>query len=158
MGKYKIELKWAVIFFIVSLIWIFLEKLVGLHDAHIDKHPVYTNFFAIIAIAVYVFALLDKRKNFYNGKMNWMQGFVSGVIISVIVAVLTPLAQYLTHEVVTPDYFPNAIEFAVSNGKMEQTAAEAYFSLNNYLIQSAIGAIVMGVLTSAIVAIFVRKK
>jgi hypothetical protein len=158
MEKYKIELKWALIFFVVSLIWIFLEKLVGLHDAHIDKHPIYTNFFAIIAIAVYVFALLDKRNNFYHGKMNWMQGFVSGVIISVIVAVLSPLAQYLTHEVITPEYFPNAIEYAVSSGKMERAAAEASFSLNNYLIQSAIGAIGMGVLTSAIVAVFVKKK
>jgi hypothetical protein len=48
MSQYKIEIKWALIFFIVSLIWIFLEKLVGLHDAHIDKHPIYTNFFAIL--------------------------------------------------------------------------------------------------------------
>lgn len=158
MGKYKIEIKWALIFFIVSLIWIFIEKLVGWHDEHIDKHPIYTNFFAVIAIAVYVFALLDKRKNFYDGKMTWMQGFISGIIISVIVAILSPLAQYLTHEVITPEYFPNAIEYAVSSGNMDQAAAEKYFSLNNYLLQSGIGAIVMGLITSAIVAIFVRKK
>jgi hypothetical protein len=125
MSQYKIEIKWALIFFIVSLIWIFLEKLVGLHDAHIDKHPIYTNFFAILAIAMYVFALLDKRKNFYHGRMNWMQGFVSGVIISVIVAILSPLGQYLTHEVITPEYFPNAIEYAVSSGKLGQAEAEA---------------------------------
>ena len=38
---------------------------------HIDKHVVYTNFYALPAILVYVFALLDKRKNFYNGKMTY---------------------------------------------------------------------------------------
>ncbi len=50
-----------------------------------------TNFFAIIAIAVYVFALLDKRKRDFGGRMTWIQGFVSGVIISIIVALLSPL-------------------------------------------------------------------
>jgi hypothetical protein len=158
MGKYKIEIKWALIFFVIGLIWIFLERLVGLHDAHIDKHPIYTNFFAIVAIAVYVFALLDKRKNFYNGKMTWLQGFITGIIISVIVAVLTPLAQYLTHSVITPEYFPNAIQYAVDSGKLTQAEAEKYFNLNSYLLQSAIGAIVMGIITSAIVALFVKKK
>ena len=158
MGKYKIEIKWALIFFVIGLIWIFLERLVGLHDAHIDKHPIYTNFFAIVAIAVYVFALLDKRKNFYNGKMTWLQGFLAGLIISVIVAILTPLAQYLTHEVITPNYFSNAIQYAVDSGNTTQAEAEKYFSLNSYLLQASIGAILLGVITSAIVAIFVRKK
>ena len=45
INKYKTEIKWAVIFSIVMLLWITLEKLTGLHSEHIDKHPVYTNFF-----------------------------------------------------------------------------------------------------------------
>jgi len=56
MAKYKIEVKWAVIFVIMSLLWMVLEKLTGLHDKHIDKQMIYTNFIAIPAIAVYVFA------------------------------------------------------------------------------------------------------
>ena len=64
MKKIQIEIKWAIIFVIMTLIWMILEKVAGLHDEHIDKHPIFTNFIAIPAIAIYVFAILDKRKNF----------------------------------------------------------------------------------------------
>jgi hypothetical protein len=72
--------------------------------------------------------------------------------------ILSPFSQLVTHEIITPDYFETVSAYAVSQGEMSQAEAENYFNLNNYLWQSAIGALVMGVFTSAIVAIFVRKK
>lgn len=158
MKNYRIEIKWGLIFTGVSLLWMVLERAVGLHSTYIDQHPVYTNLFAIVAIAVYVFALRDKRENFYGGTMNWMQGFVSGIIISGVVALLSPLAQWITHTVITPDYFPNVIQHAVDTGTMTREDAEAYFNLRAYIMQSAGFALIVGILTSAIVAIFVRKK
>jgi len=158
MKKIKIEIKWAIIFVVMTLIWMFLEKLAGLHDEHIDKHSIYTNFIAIPAIAIYVFALLDKRKNFYKGAMTYKQGFISGLIITAIVTVLSPLTQYITSTIITPEYFPNMIRYSVETGKMTQQAAEDYFNLKNYLVEIVIGTPVMGVMTTAIVAIFTRKK
>jgi hypothetical protein len=157
MKKIKIEIKWAVVFVVMTLIWIFLEKLAGLHDEHIDKHPIYTNFIAIPAIAIYVFALLDKRKNFYRSSMTYKQGFITGLIITAIVTVLSPLTQYITSTLITPEYFPNMISYSVETGKLTQEAAEEYFNLKNYLLQVVIGTPVMGILTTAIVAIFTRK-
>ena len=81
MKKYQIELKWALVFVGMTLIWMIGEKLLGYHSEKIAQHEVITNFIAIPAIAVYVFALLDKKKNFYNGQMNYLQGFISGIVI-----------------------------------------------------------------------------
>lgn len=158
MGKYKIEIKWAFIFISMMLLWMLLERLLGLHDQHIDKHMIYTNFVAIPSIIIYVFALLDKRKNFYNGKMTYLQAFISGLVITFIVTIFTPLSQFITSSIITPEYFTNAISYSVKTGMMTQEDAEAYFNLNSYIKQSVIGAPIMGILTSAIVAIFVRKK
>ncbi len=158
MKSLKIEIKWAIIFAIAVLIWMLLEKLTGLHNEHIDKHAVYTNFFAIPAIAIYVLALLDKRKNFYNGVMTYKEGFITGLIITAIVTFLSPLTQYITSTIITPNYFPNAIKYAVVKGEMPQEAAENYFNLKNYIIQGLIGAVAMGILTTAIVAIFTTRK
>jgi hypothetical protein len=158
MKKIRIEFKWALIFTAVSLAWMLLERIAGLHSTHIALHAVYTNFFAIVAIAVYVFALLDKRRNYYSGKMTYSQGFISGLIITFIVTLLTPLTQYITATLVTPDYFNNAIDYSVSQGNLTREAAEQYFSLNNYIIQSVIFAPIMGIITSAIVAIFTKTK
>lgn len=158
MKNYRIEIKWALIFVTMSLVWMFLEKLAGLHDDHINKHSVVTNFIAIPAIAIYVFALLDKRKNYYNGIMNYRQGFVTGFVITVIITILSPLTQYITSTVITPDYFTNASNHAVSLGKMTREQADGYFNLRNYIVQGLMGALIMGIITSAIVAIFTTRK
>ena len=146
MNKFKIELKWGVYFTIAALAWMYVEKALGWHDELISKHAIYTNIFAIVAIAVYVLFMKDK------------QGFISGTILSVVVAILSPLAQYLTHEFITPNYFENVIAYTVEKGVMKQEAAEAYFSLYSYMAQAAFGALAMGVVTSAIVALFFRSK
>ncbi len=158
MSKFRIEIKWAIIFSLATLLWMAFEKSMGWHDVLIEKHAIYTNFFAIIAITVYVLALLDKRKVDYNGKMNWKQGFISGIILSVIISLLSPLTQYITSTFITPEYFTNIIKFAVDSGKMTQEAAESYFSMKSYVIQGVFGALTMGIVTSAIVAFFVKRQ
>jgi hypothetical protein len=158
MAKFKIEIKWGVIFVIMSLGWMLLERLAGLHSEHIDKHALYTNFIAIPAIAVYVFGLLDKRKNDYNGVMNYREGFLSGLIITLVVTLFVPVTQYITLNLITPDFFPNMIEYVTQNDMMTRDAAENYFNTQIYMMQGLIGAPLMGVLTSAVVAIFTRKS
>jgi hypothetical protein len=50
------------------------------------------------------------------------------------------------------------IQFAVSQKKMTQVAANEYFNLISYIKQSVFGSLSMGVVTSAIVAYFVQSK
>ncbi len=158
MKKFAFEIKWGIIFAILLLLWMMLEKSLGWHDELLEKHKIYTNFFALVAVAIYVVALLDKRKNYYHGKMTWLQGFLTGLGIAVVVALLSPLTQYITSVYITPEYFPNVIELSVEKELMTREQAEKYFSLQNYIIQSVIGALLMGAVTAAIVAVFTRKK
>jgi len=158
MKKITTEIKWALIFVAMTLSWMLFEKLAGFHDANIDKHQIVTNFIAIPAIAVYVLALLDKRKRDYNGVMTYKQGFISGLIITAIVTILSPLTQVITSLLITPDYFKNVIEYSVSHGLKSREEAEKYFSLGSYIIQGLIGAPIMGIITTAIVAVFTMKK
>ena len=158
MNKFSTEIKWGVIFALSTLAWAGFEKAMGWHDTHIGKHAIYTNFFALIAILIFVLALRDKRKKDYGGKMTWKQGFVSGIIISIVVAILSPLSQYIISTYIAPEYFPNIIKYVVGSGKMSQEAASSYFSLKSYMLQSAFGALTMGVVTSAIVAFFLKKQ
>jgi hypothetical protein len=158
MKSIKIEIKWAIIFVVTTLVWMVIEKISGLYSEHIDKHEVVSMFFMIPAISVYVFALLDKRKTFYGGTMSYKQGFISGLIITALVTLISPLTQYITTVFIGPEYFSNVIVYVVEQGKMTQTEAEAYFNLKNYIIEGLIGAPIMGLMTTAIIAIFTRKK
>jgi len=159
MKKLAAELKWAIIFTIVGLLWMVLEKVTGLHGKYIDYHMYLTNLFAIPAIWMMVLALKEKKARYYTGNMSYSQGFISGVILSVFIAILSPLSQWVTSYVITPEYFPNVIQRSVELGYFATTEeAAANFNYENYAIQGAIGALVMGIITTSIAMIFIRTK
>lgn len=159
MKNLNIEIKWAFLFTGIGLIWMVLEKLSGLHDTYIDYHLYLTNLFAIPAIIVMVLALKDKKKNTYSGQMNYKQGLLSGFYLSLFICLLSPLAQWITTYIISPEYFPNVIKRSVEIGYYKTTAeAEANFNYTNYAIQGAIGAVVMGILTTAIAMLFLKSK
>lgn len=159
MNNLKIEIKWAILFTSVGLLWMVLEKLSGLHDTYIDYHIYLTNLFAIPAIIVMVLALKDKKKNTYSGQMSYKQGLISGIYLSLFICLLSPLAQWITSYIISPEYFPNVIKRSVEIGYYKTTAeAEANFNYTNYAIQGAIGALFMGFLTTAIAMLFIKSK
>lgn len=159
MKNIKIEFKWAIIFSGVVLLWMLLEKLSGLHGKYIDYHLYLTNLFAIPAIIMMVMALKDKKKNYYNGQMSYKQGLITGSILSVIIALISPLTQWITSFIITPEYFPNVIKRSIELGYFKTIAeAEANFNYQNYAKQGAIGALVMGIVTTAIAMIFIRTR
>lgn len=159
MKNLKIEIKWAIYFTLMSLLWMLLEKWSGLHGKYIDYHLYLTNLFAIPAIWFMVLALKDKKKNFYGGNMSYKQGLVSGILVSLFIALLSPLTQWITSYVITPEYFPNVIKRSVELGYYENTAAaEANFNYKNYAINSTIFAFVFGVVTTAVAMIFIRTR
>lgn len=159
MKPIKIEVKWAILFSIMTLLWMVMEKVAGLHGKYIDYHMYLTNLFAIPAIWMMVLALKEKKKLDYAGDITYMQGLVSGIYLSLIIAALTPVTQWITTYVITPEYFPNVIKRSVEIGYYK-TKEEALVNFNykNYAIQGTIAAFIMGLITSAIAMIFIRTK
>ena len=158
MKKIYIEFKWAVIFTIAILCWMLLEKTLGWHEEQIADHWWLTMFFVPFAILMYLLEMREKRRRAYGKKITWLQAFVSGIILSVFVALLSPLAQYITHNYITPEYFNNVIEYSVTNDLMTRTKANDYFNINSYMWQSAFGTLGLGVVIAALVAFVVREK
>ncbi|MGC1632435.1 MAG: DUF4199 domain-containing protein [Gelidibacter sp.] len=159
MTNRKIEIKWAVIFSVVGLLWMVLEKLSGLHGKYIDYHLYLTNLFAIPAIWMMVLALKEKKKKYYKGQMSYKQGLISGIVLSAVIALLSPLTQWITSYVITPEYFPNVIKRSVELGYYTSAEeAQANFNYKNYAVQGAIFAFIIGVLTTAIAMIVIRTK
>lgn len=158
MNNYKLEIRWGVIFSLAMLVWVLIERLAGLHSSMIHQHMLWTNVFAVVAIAIYVLALRQKRDRELQGQMTWKQGFMCGVGITIVVAILSPLTQWLAHSFISPHFFSNMADYAVRSGNMTEAQALNYFNLQSYMIQSVIGAVVMGVITAAVVALFLRTR
>lgn len=158
MQKFKTEIKWGIIFSITSVLWMIVEKSLGWHSTKIDQHSYLTLLFAIPALILYFLALKEKNENEYQGKINWMQGAISGLIIGIVVALLSPIVQYITLHMISPDYFENAINNAVESKKMTSAAAAKFFNYRSYLWQAIVSAPIMGILSGAIVSLFLRRS
>src|SRR5690625_3930153 len=109
MYKFRIEIKWALILMIVSLAWKGMENRVGLHGPRIDQQMKYSLIYGAVACIIYTMALRDKKHNLYNGLMNWQQGFISGVIRSVRIALFGPVSQMIVRRIIAPCCLPKAI-------------------------------------------------
>ncbi|MGV8994356.1 MAG: DUF4199 domain-containing protein [Flavobacterium sp.] len=158
MSKYKIEIKWAFIYTIVSLAWMVFEKEMGWHDVEISKHPIYSSLFSFIGIIIYYFALREKKIVTYNNTIHWKEAFISGALLSVFVAVLGIAVFYLTVNVISPDFFRNMINYAVSAKIYTLEQAESYFNTQSYLLQTVAGTLSMGIVTSAVISYFIQTK
>jgi hypothetical protein len=158
MKKFSVEIKWGIIFTLFTLIWMIFERILGWHDNYIDKHAILTNLYAIPAIILVVLALRDKRTKVFDGKMTWKQGFLTGLGMTVVIVLLSPLSMWITMEFITPYYFENVKSFSIESGKLTQAQAEQIFNMGSYVIQSTIVAAIMGTVTSAIVAFFTKKS
>lgn len=161
MKNYRQEIKWGLLFVAMQLLWMTGEKLSGLHDVHIEQHALYTNLIAIPAMLLYLAAFLAIRKN-AGGCLRFAHAMRSGMVITLVVTLLSPLTQYLTVAVISPDYFANASAFAVENSLMTDAEAADFFNLNHYLMLTLVSTPIMGLLTSLIIggilALIDRKK
>lgn len=157
VAKYRVEVKWALIIIGATWLWAGLERLCGLHGEHIEKMRFYTNFFILPFIILYISALIDKRRTDYQGRLIFKQGFRAALVITALLTLLAPLTQYVTHTVVSPHFFGNAVAHVVAQGVLPEASAREFFSLGNYIRQTMLSTPVIGLLVSLFVALLVPK-
>jgi len=156
-SKYYLEIKWSLFFFVMSLTWVWAEKLCGLHDILIQEHAIYTNLIAIPAVLIYFLAMWEKRKSLDN-LMSFKQAFMYGLSITLIVVALSPFMTYISFTLITPHFFEHAIQFSVKQNYMNSKDASLYFSLDSYILQSVFGGFIIGLFTTAITAFIMKSS
>ena len=162
MKNYTIEIKWAIRFTLLTLAWAIGEKLVGLHDVYIADYGLYTNLIALPALLFYVVALQEKKKYFFQGTMTWSQGFVSSVVLSFIIALFAPIAQFVIYSSMSPHFFENIIAYktnaALVTHPITKATALGYFNMKSFMLQSAFSDLSTGVIVGALLSLLFRQK
>lgn len=158
MRKFAFEIKWGIRYIFVYLAWVFLEKYTGTYDQNIDNYFLLSLLFYVFAFLIYLIALKDKKENYYNNIMEWKQGCASGIYLTIVIAILMPLAQIVIHKAIAPEFFPNMIKHSLASKNSNPEAVNSYFNLSGYIWQSIFMALSIGIVYSAIVARFLQPK
>ncbi len=156
MKKFAIEFKYAVIFSVASLAWFAMEKFLGWHEKDMKDYMLYSTAFSIIALVVYVIALKERKKSLGN-IISWREVMIYGSVLSAMIAILSPIVQFISVRIISPDFLRNSIEVAVAKGT-DRTLAETFYGFNSVALQAFVFSLSMGILTTAIVALFIRTK
>ena len=156
MKTYKFEIKWAIVFALMTIVWMLIEKLAGLHDQHIENHAFYTKLLSIPALIVFILAMMDKRKNFYFNVFSFKKAFNMGIVLTSMIVVLIPIIYLIVLKVISPDYLTNASEYAISSGNMNEMEARNYFDFNSILLFGIITSLFSGLIISALAALITK--
>lgn len=158
MKKYQIEIKWAGIHFLVYLLWMFSERLCGLHGRHIQYQQLVSVFILVPSLLIYALALLEKKLKVFQGTITFKQAFKSGMLLTLFIVLLSPISQLITTRLISPDYFENMRDFAVTHQGMPPGEAQSRLNIGAFIMQSLVGGLITGALFSALVAIVIRTK
>lgn len=157
MKQYRVEIKWALIFAVVSLLWVLGEKALGLHGKYIEMQQNTSLLFLVPVIIIYFLAAYDKKKKIYHGEMTYLQGLGCGLVLTVFILILTPLIQFLANYVISPDYFNNLISFSVKKGIFTKEQAVRQFSYGNFLFTSLMEKTITGGVFAAFAPIWAKS-
>ena len=158
MKKFAIEIKWAIISLIIFLAWMTLEKEMGYHDINIKWQPVFNLLFIFPTFILYVLALLEKKKKYYQDQMSWKQGIISAIIISFIIVFFSPVTQFIIHEFISPNFLENTINYTVISKKLTLAEAKEYTTLTSSIWKNISDGLSFGVVIGAIVAYLIQSK
>ncbi|UUC45072.1 DUF4199 domain-containing protein [Flavobacterium cerinum] len=158
MKKFFTEIKWSVIFSVTAILWLFLEKATGFHDERINRYFFISLLFGIVYIIIYTLALREKRNTFYNGNITYKQAFISGAILTLLIAAISPLVQIIFHELIAPEFFTNAIANVVKTNPARKEFATGYFNLQSFISQGFLNILSLGIVASAAISFFIQTK
>lgn len=161
---FRIALKYGILIVFFIFLWGIIEYMAGIEADFIQYHPVLTLLSLSIPMIFMYFGIREAQKSSV-GYFSYGQAFKTGILITLVVAVLDPLGQWIYFSFIRPDFFESMKAFSEArllaqgiDPEVARRQATEESTMGSYLLNRFIGAVVAGVIISSILAIFVRDK
>jgi hypothetical protein len=136
---------------------VYFEKVLGYHDEYVSSQAIFSFWLMIPQALIYVASIRQKREKYYGGEITWQKAFISGVVLSAVIAGLSPAAMYIMVEVVSPAFLSNIVEARAAQG-IPREGLEQMYNLNTLVSQAIFNNLATGVFFAAIIALFLKNK
>lgn len=153
MEKYKVEIKWSLIFAVVYFLWLFLEKYLGYHSEKALHEQIFNLLFVPIFILIYFLALKEKKKEILNNEMSWKDGFGCGLILTLLISITSTFVVFVFFTYVSPDFF----ETAISMSKKKEIA-QINYNLQVFVKNNIFDKLSFGIVFTSLISYFIKTK
>lgn len=151
------EFKTALLIALAGFAWAVIEFITGLHSSRIELHSVITWFAMIPVLFIYIWHYRQIKKH-SQGQLTFKKGFLSGMFVTGVAMPLSMIGFLLFYYLINPNFFTAFTNYSVENKIMTTEEASKYFNLNSYLVQIAIGILIIGLLLSLILSFIFKSK
>lgn len=156
--NWRIALKWGLVYALLTLIWLSLESMAGLHDSRVKYRVILTNLKYIPMLLIYYAALREARNLKPDEAYPYSQAFIDGLRLTAMATLLSVPAQYLSMEYLVPDFLQKMEAAMIEGGWMTAVEAKGFFKFRSYFIQSVLAIPATGLMITAITALFVQRN
>lgn len=159
MNKIGIELKWAALITTFSCVWAAFENALGYHK-DFSNIIVTAFFYYILLTLLWAIAFIDKKKSLGKDTIwEFKSAFKFGLLLTGLLTILSPIAQYIIYQTISPDYFENIIHYQLAKGKQTRESLELIHNMNFTIRQGVMNSLSLGVVFSSLYAwVFKSKK
>ncbi len=157
ISKFSREIKYGLIIGVLTVLWLLIEFITGLHDKYIDLFLIVTNFVFLIPIVGIYLGIRNKRKYTNNNFLSFWKCFTVGLIISVVYSLVAGFGQFLYHQFINPEYFELMIDKSFNNG-IDREQAQRFFNTSNYVLSVTFSYLIGGIIISLVVSLLIKKN
>ena len=165
---FKYEIKYGILTGAGICFWILLEFLLGFHSDKMNMGEYSLYFVVIIPLITIYRGIKEKRDSIFNGAISLNGGIKTGLMISLIAAVITAVFIIVYFNFIDPGFFERGIAYhAEKLLKQKETGYEitdklmdikAAFSFVNQLLFGILGTVGIGFIISIIYSFVLRKN
>lgn len=162
----SIELKWGLVIGLANAAWLHASYFFGMHTSGIGLIQVMVAMSFFISFVGYVFSMRAITRG--EPETSFLEGMRSGVIIAGVAAVLAMLSQVIYFHWVNPGWTAYMVAetrkhfsaMGLEAPQVEEMAiqAEKSFGLTSYVIQAGLGALISGIVFSALAMGVIRLR
>jgi hypothetical protein len=158
LTSWNIAIKWGVIYALLTLFWLSIESLVGLHDDFLRYRVVLTNIKYIPLFLIYFGCLRAYRQSRTDEAYPYSSAFLDGLKLTTTATLFSIPAQYISLRFFVPDFLSKMQAEMTQEQWMTIAEATKYFEFQNYMIQSILAVPATGLMITAVVALFVSRN
>ncbi|MGE3309768.1 MAG: DUF4199 domain-containing protein [Limisphaerales bacterium] len=162
----RIAAKWGLFIGLTNLVWLYLAYFLGLHTSGIMVFQIFMLVWLALTVTGFILALRAVKRQ--KPSLSFLGGIGAGAATAVVSAIVAVVAQvgYFTvvhpawPEVMAQQTKAHFTAQGMSPAQVERMVVQARgsFTLSNYAVSSAATALIVGIVLSAIIMLFLRRR
>jgi Protein of unknown function (DUF4199) len=146
--KRVVELRYAVLTSLATLLWLITEYVIGFQDKYISIYPFVTLCSLAVPLLCYRQAFREKRDVLGN-KFTLQQALLAGFLLALFTSIFSIPVEIFFLQLINPDFMADMIRYAAVQTKQTEEAVAVYINLQSMIMET----VLVTFITSGIIAL-----